>query len=139
MAKKHYEVSIKKYLEILKAENIRVKKIILYGSLAAGAGDEDSDIDLAIVSPDLGRDRFKESLMLKKLTRGIDLDISPRPYSVEQYQKARQVRNMGGGHMAEMFLHTHKARQKGCFIFSGIPETGGVIRCADTGEGPASV
>lgn len=90
MAKKHFEVSIKKYLEALKEKNIRVNKAILYGSLAAGTGDEDSDIDLAIVSPDLGRDRFKESLLLKKLTREIDLDISPRPYSVEQYQNARQ-------------------------------------------------
>lgn len=90
MAKKHYEVSIKNYLETLKAKNIRVKKAILYGSLAAGTADKDSDIDLAIVSPDLGRDRFNESLLLKKLTRGVDLDISPRPYSVEQYQKAGQ-------------------------------------------------
>jgi len=90
MAKKHFEVSIKKYLEALKNKNIRVKKVILYGSLAAGIGNEDSDIDLAIISPDLGRDRFKEFLMLKKLTRGIDLDISPRTYSIEQYQKARQ-------------------------------------------------
>lgn len=90
MAKKQFEISIRKYIEALKNKNIRVKKAILYGSLAAGNGDEDSDIDLAIVSPDLGRDRFRESLILKKLTRGIDLDISPRPYSVEQYQKARQ-------------------------------------------------
>lgn len=90
MAKKQIEVSIKKYLETLKARNIRIQKAILYGSLAAGAGDEDSDIDLAIVSPDLGRDRFKEAVMLKKLTFGIDLSISPRPYSVKQYQAARQ-------------------------------------------------
>lgn len=90
MVTKHFELSIKKYLENLKEKNIRVKKAILYGSLAAGTGDEDSDIDLAIVSPDLGQDRFKESLLLKKLTRRIDLDISPRPYSVEQYQNARQ-------------------------------------------------
>jgi len=90
MAKKQIEISIKKYLEALRSRKIRVKKAILYGSLAAGTGDKDSDIDLAIVSPDLGRDRFKESLMLKKLTFGVDLDISPRPYSVEQYKKARQ-------------------------------------------------
>lgn len=90
MAKKQFEISIKKYLEALKNKNIRVKKAILYGSLAAGTGDDCSDIDLAIVSPDLGRDSFKEALLLKKLTRGIDLDISPRPYSVEQYQKAKQ-------------------------------------------------
>ena len=90
MAKKQFEISVKKYLEALKSKNIRVEKAILYGSLAAGAGDEDSDIDLAIVSPDLGRDRFNEAVMLKKLTWGIDLSISPRPYSVEQYRKARQ-------------------------------------------------
>ena len=90
MAKKQIEVSIKKYLEVLRSKNIRVKKVILYGSLAAGAGDQDSDIDLANVSPDLGRDRFNESVLLKKLTFDIDLDISPRPYSVEQYQKTKQ-------------------------------------------------
>lgn len=90
MAKKQIEVSIKKYLEELRSKNIRVEKAILYGSLAAGTADEDSDIDLAIISPDLGRDRFTEAVMLKKLTFGVDLNISPRPYSVEQYQKARQ-------------------------------------------------
>lgn len=88
MAKKQIEVSIKKYLEALKSKNIRIQKAILYGSMAAGTGDKDSDIDIAIVSPDLGRDRFKEAVMLKKVTFGIDLSISPRPYSVEQYQKA---------------------------------------------------
>jgi Nucleotidyltransferase domain. len=60
-------VSIKRYLEALKTENIRVNKVILYGSLAAGTADKDSDIDLAIVSTDLGRDRFNESLLLKNL------------------------------------------------------------------------
>jgi len=90
MAKKQFEISIKQYLEALKERNIRVQKAILYGSLAAGIGGENSDIDLAIISPDLGQDRFKELLLLKKITRGIDLEISPRPYSIEQYQKASQ-------------------------------------------------
>jgi predicted nucleotidyltransferase len=90
MAEKQIEVSIKKYLELLSSKNIRVNKAILYGSLAAGAGDQDSDIDLAIVSPDLGRDRFNESILLKKLTFGVDLDISPRPYSVKQYRETKQ-------------------------------------------------
>lgn len=90
MFKKQIELSIKKYLENLKAQNIRVKKVILYGSMAASTSDKDSDIDLAIVSPDLGRDRFNEAVMLKKLTFGVDLYISLRPYSTEQYQKAKQ-------------------------------------------------
>lgn len=90
MAKKQYEISLKKYLEALRSKNIRVKRAILYGSIVNGTADEDSDIDLAIISPDLGRDNFKEAVELQKLTWEIDLDISPRPYSVEQYQKARQ-------------------------------------------------
>ncbi|MDD4493079.1 MAG: nucleotidyltransferase domain-containing protein [Eubacteriales bacterium] len=90
MAGKQIEVSIKRYLETLRTKNIKVKKAILYGSHAFGTNDRDSDIDLAIISPDFGRDRFSEALMLKKLTRDIDLDISPRPYSVKQYQQARQ-------------------------------------------------
>ncbi len=85
MAKKQVEISIKNYLEMLLSKNIRIKKAILYGSYANGNADKDSDIDLAIISPDLGRDNFNEALMLRKLTRGIDLDISPRPYSEEQY------------------------------------------------------
>ena len=90
MAKKPIEVSIKKYLETLRARNIRIKKAILYGSYANGKADKDSDIDLAIISPDFGNDSFDEAIMLRKLTRGIDLDISPRPYSIKQYQEAKK-------------------------------------------------
>jgi len=90
MVEKQIGVSIRKYLELLGSRNIRVNKAILYGSLATGAGDQDSDIDLAIVSPDLGRDRFNEAILLKKLTFGVDLDISPRPYSVKQYRETKQ-------------------------------------------------
>jgi predicted nucleotidyltransferase len=90
MVEKQIEVSIRKYLELLGSRNIRVNKAILYGSLATGAGDQDSDIDLAIVSPNLGRDRLNEAILLKKLTFGIDLDISPRPYSVKQCRETKQ-------------------------------------------------
>lgn len=90
MAKKPVEVSIKKYLEALRTRNVHVKKVILYGSYANGKADKDSDIDLAIISPDFGHDSFDEAIMLRKLTRGIDLDISPRPYSEKQYKSAQK-------------------------------------------------
>lgn len=90
MAKKQIEVSIKKYLEALRTKNIRVNKAILYGSYANGKADKDSDIDLAIISPDLGNDSFDEAILLRKLTRGIELDISPRPYSEKQYKAAKK-------------------------------------------------
>lgn len=90
MAKKPFEVIINKYLEALRTKNIRVKKAILYGSYANGKADKDSDIDLAIISPDLGNDSFEEAILLRKFTRGIDLDISPRPYSEKQYKAAKK-------------------------------------------------
>lgn len=35
--------------------------------------------------PDLGRDYLEEAVMLKEIIEGIDLDISPRSYSLEEY------------------------------------------------------
>lgn len=90
MVKKQVDIVIKKYIEQLRINKIAVKKAILYGSYVNGTPDNDSDIDLAIVANDFGGNRLKEALLLRKLTRGIDLDISPRPYSVKQYQSATQ-------------------------------------------------
>ncbi len=90
MAKEPIEVTINKYLEALKKNNTQVQRVILYGSYANGKADKDSDIDLAIISPDLGHDSFDEAIRLRKLTHGIDLDISPRPYSERQYQEAKK-------------------------------------------------
>ncbi|MDD2421986.1 MAG: nucleotidyltransferase domain-containing protein [Heliobacteriaceae bacterium] len=90
MAKKPFEVSIKEYLEKVRSKNIRVNKVILYGSYATGKADKDSDIDLAIISSDFGNDCFDEAMILRKLTRGINLDISPRPYSEKQYKEAKK-------------------------------------------------
>ncbi|MGE5576054.1 MAG: hypothetical protein ACM3TT_02515 [Syntrophothermus sp.] len=50
----------------------------------------DSDIDVAIISPDLGKDRMEGMVTLKRLAEQIDYDISPRPYSLEQYLNARR-------------------------------------------------
>ena len=90
MAKKHVEIIVRKYVVALKAQNIKVKKAILFGSYARGQANDDSDIDIAIISPDLGKNYLKEAVLLKKISQIVDLDISPRPYSVEEYQKAIQ-------------------------------------------------
>ncbi len=44
--------------------------------------------DVAIISPDLGRDRFKEAVGLKLLTEHVDTNISPRPYSPEEIDES---------------------------------------------------
>ncbi len=63
MAQEPVETVIQEYVELLKQRNVRVAQAILFGSDALGTADEDSDIDVAIISPDLGRDRFSEGVM----------------------------------------------------------------------------
>lgn len=84
MAGRAVDAVIREYVRTLQKSNIRVTKAILFGSHARGAADAESDIDVAIISPDLGRDRFAEGVTLKLLTEQVDTSISPRPYSCEE-------------------------------------------------------
>ena len=86
MARPPVERVIREYIELLKQRNVRITQAILFGSHALGTADEDNDIDVAIISPDLGRDRFAEGVMLKLLTQGIDTSLSPRPYSPQEVE-----------------------------------------------------
>ena len=71
----------------LERRGIRVQKMILYGSRASGRHRKYSDIDVAVVSPDFGKDRFREGVMLFKVACEIDARIEPVPISVESYEK----------------------------------------------------
>lgn len=73
--------------KVLEKEGIRVAKIILYGSRAAGKSHKDSDIDVAVVSPDFGKDRFEEGVKLFEIAYKIDPRIEPVPVSLESYEK----------------------------------------------------
>ena len=90
MDKKHVEIIVKKYLRILKDNNIAVEQAILYGSQTYGSANQDSDIDIVIVSKDFGHDYIKEAVRLKLLTLKVNPDISPRPYSLEDYSRAKK-------------------------------------------------
>ncbi len=78
---------IEEFVKALKKENINVAKVILYGSRASGKAHEHSDIDVAIVSPDFGKDRFDEGVRLYKIACEIDSLIEPVPLSLESYEK----------------------------------------------------
>ena len=89
MAEKQIEIVVKDYLRTLRNHKIAVERAILYGSQAANTADEDSDIDIVIVSDDFGRDYIKEAVRLKLLALEVDADISPRPYSVDDYRRSQ--------------------------------------------------
>lgn len=90
MAKRHVEIVVREYVKVLKANNIKVEKAILFGSHASGRATDDSDIDIAIISPEFGGDYVEEAVLLKKISEEVDLDISPRPYSLEEYRSAKR-------------------------------------------------
>jgi len=58
---------IKLYVRELQKNNIDVKKAILFGSYAKGSADEDSDIDVAIISDSLSGNRFDDRRILVPL------------------------------------------------------------------------
>lgn len=67
------------YSAALQERGVQVERIILFGSHTAGTARPDSDIDVAVVSPDFGRDRFEESRVLFQAAWRIDPRLEPVP------------------------------------------------------------
>ena len=87
MVKKEIIEKLMEFREALDKSGIGVTKVILYGSNAVGKSHKDSDIDVAIVSPDFGRDRFEEGVKLFQIAYKIDPRIEPVPVSQDSYEK----------------------------------------------------
>ena len=77
---------VQKYVEKV-CENYKIEAIILFGSYAKGTEQEDSDIDIAIITDDFKNDIFDEQLNLKKLRWEIDLRIEPHLIRIEDYKE----------------------------------------------------
>lgn len=76
--------SINKFIEEIK-KKYNVTAIILFGSYAKGTENEDSDIDIAIISSDFS-DIIEDGAKLIGLTWKIDTRIEPHPITTEDYQ-----------------------------------------------------
>ena len=92
MAKKYIRDKIimdivQKYVEKI-CKNYKVEVIILFGSYAKGTNNEDSDIDIAIITDDFENDIIDEELNLMRLRRKIDTRIEPHIIRIEDYKKA---------------------------------------------------
>ena len=77
---------IEMFVKRLRQEGISVDRVILYGSYAAEKGGRDSDIDVAIVSRDFGKDRVEEGMVLYRIAGKVDPRLEPVPISVEDYE-----------------------------------------------------
>lgn len=74
-----------KYYKALSDEGVKVDLIILFGSYAKGKANKNSDIDVAIISRNFGRNRFKEGVKINRIASAIDTQIEAIPISLKEY------------------------------------------------------
>jgi len=77
---------IKKFVNAVKKEGISVDRIILYGSYARGRIRADSDIDVAVISRNFGKDRVEEGMKLFRIAGEIDSRLEPVPISGQAFE-----------------------------------------------------
>ncbi|MDD5090502.1 MAG: nucleotidyltransferase domain-containing protein [Candidatus Wallbacteria bacterium] len=82
------ENKIRRYLETLEQNRIRIKTAVLFGSYAKGTYDQWSDIDLAIVSDDFEGNRFNDVERLRPFKKEIDWSISPMPFTAADFDES---------------------------------------------------
>jgi len=86
MVEKAVRKTINDFIKELKRNKIKVAKVILFGSRASGRAHEYSDIDVAVVSPDFGKDSYREGAKLFEIACAIDPRIEPVPISSLSYK-----------------------------------------------------
>ncbi len=77
---------VKEYAELLKNKYSNLN-VYLFGSQINNSADEDSDIDVAIISDSISDDIIEETFKLMKLRRKIDLRIEPHPFSKKSFEE----------------------------------------------------
>lgn len=91
---------VRKYLEKVRSSGIAVSEAFVFGSQASGRAARESDIDLAVVSPQFGQDKHEDLVRLFKLIDKETKEVEPIPFSsVELKDKydplAAEVRRQG--------------------------------------------
>jgi len=73
-------------LAMLRSEGLRIAGAYLYGSYVTGAAHADSDIDVAIISPDLTGDRVQDWLRLTLTAIKLDTRFEVIGFRPEQFR-----------------------------------------------------
>lgn len=78
---------VMKFVAVIEARGGHVDKALVYGSVASGRQTADSDLDVAIVSSDFGKNRYTEGTMLNQLAWRVDPRLHPVPVATESYER----------------------------------------------------
>ena len=77
---------IQELRRVLYAQELDMTAVYLYGSYAAGTADADSDIDVAVISPDLTGDRLQDWVRLTTLATRLDARFEVIGFRPEQFR-----------------------------------------------------
>ncbi|MEA1937126.1 MAG: nucleotidyltransferase domain-containing protein [Patescibacteria group bacterium] len=86
MSKVEAKKIVRKYAEKLKKENYPFQTIYLFGSFAQNKAHKWSDIDVAVISDKLKRNRDKNRFLLWDLRMDIDTRIEPHGFTVKDFR-----------------------------------------------------
>ena len=86
MVKKSIRKIVHDFCKVMLEDGIDFDRIILYGSYVGGKCREDSDIDVAVVSRNFGKDRVNEGMQLFRLAGAVDPRLEPVPISLDSYE-----------------------------------------------------
>lgn len=75
----------------LRRASIWADMVILFGSRAKGTARKDSDIDLAVVSRNFGKDKLNEGAVLDLIAAKIDTRIEALPFSLAEYKDPHNI------------------------------------------------
>lgn len=83
---KNIDITIAKYLDLIKEKFADIEAVYLFGSYAKGKSTDDSDIDIALIFKNLDDSkRFDIQVQLMLLAAQIDSRIEPHPISHEDF------------------------------------------------------
>ncbi len=86
MSKVAVKKIVKKYAERLKERNYPFAAIYLFGSYAKGKAHKWSDIDEAVVSDKMKKNRLANENLLWYIRRDVDSMIEPYGFTVKDFQ-----------------------------------------------------
>lgn len=96
MVEKRIREAVNLIKDFLKERNIKIDKIIIFGSYIKGNYKEDSDLDIALISRDFdGKDVFQKTEMLKglkwSLVERFMLPFDIIPISLKEWQESSSL------------------------------------------------
>ncbi len=80
--------TVKQFLDMLKKEGLDVSEAYLFGSAVKGQADDQSDIDLALVSSDFQGIPYYDVGKISKYRRRVDLRLEIHPFSLNEVESA---------------------------------------------------